>query len=89
MKAECIAFVIIKRSVKSERIGNKYMERNTNGETVEMPVQMAIMMAQNKQAVTAFGKLEEKRRREYIMRAKSATSINELRSVVEDIVKIG
>ena len=56
--------------------------------TVEMPVQMALMMAENESAVDAFASLTSERRDEYVRRARAATGHDQLRSVVEDIAKI-
>ena len=55
---------------------------------VEMPVQLALMIARDESAVDAFGSLTSERREEYLRRARRATDKNELRSVVEDIKTI-
>ena len=56
---------------------------------VEMPVQLALMIAADESAVAAFGTLSSERRDEYIRRARRATGKAELRSVVDDIKTIG
>ena len=55
---------------------------------VEMPVQLALMIARDESAVDAFGSLSTERREEYLRRARRATDINELRSVASDIKTI-
>ena len=65
------------------------MQNKDQNGTVEMPVAMVMMMAQNEQAIASFGALSDERRNEYIRRAKQAQSSNEMRSVINDIIKIG
>lgn len=55
----------------------------------EMPVQLALMIAQDEAAVDAFASLDAGRREEYLRRARRATGSGELRSVVDDIKTIG
>ena len=64
------------------------MDNKSTGK-VEMPVGMAMAMALRSDAIDAFESLTEERKREYIRRARAATSADEMRSVVADIVKIG
>ena len=56
---------------------------------VEMPVQLALMIARDESAVDAFGELSAARREEYLRRARRATDAREMRSVVEDMKTIG
>ena len=55
---------------------------------VEMPVQLALMIARDESAVDAFGSLTSERREEYLRRARRATDSREMRSVVSDIKTI-
>ncbi len=63
--------------------------KRTPGATVEMPVQLALMIARDERAVSAFGALDEKRREEYVRRGQLATDKKQLRDVVRDIIAIG
>lgn len=56
---------------------------------VEMPVSMALMMAQDGDACEAFASLEESRRLEYISRAKTAMNKDQMKNIVNDIKTIG
>ena len=56
---------------------------------IEMPVQLALMIARDESAVDAFGSLSGERREEYIKRARRATDVAGMRSVVDDIKTIG
>ena len=58
------------------------------GAKIEMPVQLALMIARDESAVAAFDSLSPARREEYFIRARRATSAGEMRSVVEDIKTI-
>ena len=59
------------------------------GGTVEMPVQLALMIAQSERAVGAFAAMSNERQNEYIRRARGAVSSAQMRQVVDDIIKIG
>lgn len=59
------------------------------GQTVEMPVQLALMIARDERAVAAFSALDDARRDEYMRRGRQATSRSQLRDVVRDIITIG
>lgn len=65
------------------------MNTNEKGGKVEMPVAMAIMMSQDEKAISSFGELAPERQNEYLKRARRAGSVDELRSVIDDIIKIG
>ena len=62
---------------------------NALGGTVEMPVQLALMIARDERAVGAFASLSGERQDEYIRRARRAVGSAEMRQVVDDIIKIG
>ena len=55
---------------------------------IEMPVQLALMIARDESAADAFGSLTGERREEYLRRARRATDAGEMRSVVDDIKTI-
>ena len=59
------------------------------GGTVEMPVQLALMIARSERAVVAFGALSGERQNEYIRRARAASTSAQMKQVVDDIIKIG
>ncbi len=63
--------------------------QRTPGATVEMPVQLALMIARDERAVRAFGALDEKRREEYLRRGQLATDKKQLGDVVRDIITVG
>jgi len=60
-----------------------------NSQSYEMPVTMALMMAQTENAVSSFAKMDDERKMAYIKRARASTSREEMANVVKDIVKIG
>ena len=68
-------------------------ETDMNGKTpsgkVEMPVAMALLLAQNPRAISSFASMKPERQDVYLSRARRAGSSAEMRAVVEDIVKIG
>ena len=57
--------------------------------TVEMPVQLALMIARDERAFGAFTALSVERQNEYIRRARRAVGSAEMRHVVDDIIRIG
>ena len=59
------------------------------GGTVEMPVQLALMIARDERAVNAFASLSGERQDEYIRRARQAIGNAQMQRVVDDIIKIG
>ena len=63
--------------------------RRVPGAKIEMPVQLALMIARDESAVDAFGSLSGERREEYLKRARRATDASEMRTVVNDIKTIG
>lgn len=64
------------------------MNNKSDGK-VEMPVAMALMIAQSETAINSFNSLSAERRDEYLRRARCAQTKAEMRSVVDDIIKIG
>lgn len=64
------------------------MNNQSDGK-VEMPVAMALMIAQSEAAINSFNSLSTERRDEYLRRARRAGSKAEMRSVIDDIIKIG
>lgn len=65
------------------------MDKRERDGKVEMPVAMAIMMAKRDDAIESFSALTPERRCEYLERARRSGSVEELRSVIDDIVRIG
>ena len=63
--------------------------RGESHDTVEMPVQLALMIARDERAVGAFASLSDERQNEYIRRARRAVGSAEIKQVVDDIIKIG
>lgn len=58
------------------------------GKTVDMPMKMAVSIAQNPDAVKAFARLSESRRSEFINRAKTAGSREEMTKIVGEIAAL-
>ncbi len=63
--------------------------KSENGGTVEMPVEMALMIAGDSGACEAFASLSEERKCEYIRRAKSAGTSLRMKEIIRDIKTIG
>lgn len=59
------------------------------GKTVEMPMGMAMLMAENSAAMSAFGRLSETERAELIRRAKKARTRDEMIRIVGEITPHG
>ena len=57
--------------------------------TVEMPVQLALMIARDERALGAFASLSGARQDEYIRRARLAVGSAQMKQVVDDIIKFG
>lgn len=67
------------------KIGEKLMENNTNGETMEMPMGMAMSMAANPAAMNTFCRLTDGEQREIIGRARTVKSREEMTKIVEEL----
>ena len=63
--------------------------KSENGGTVEMPDEMALMIAGDSGACEACASLSEERKCEYIRRAKSAGTILRMKKIIRDIKTIG
>ena len=74
---------------KSERKKAMAVYKSENGGTVEMPVEMALMIAGDSGACEAFASLSEERKCEYIRRAKSAGTSLRMKEIIRDIKTIG
>lgn len=82
-----MVFIGMSDQSTNESVG-RYMKNERDGK-VEMPVALALMIAQNEAAINSFNSLSTDRRDEYLRRARCAQSKAEMRSVVNDIIKIG
>ena len=65
------------------------MNMAESGKTVEMPMGMVMLMAENSAAMSAFGKLSEEERTELIRRAKKARTRDEMIRIVGEITPRG
>ena len=59
-----------------------------SGKTVDMPIGMAMSIAQSKDAIAAFATLPESRKAEFIRRAKSAKNKEEMTKIVGEIAAL-
>ncbi|MBE6708468.1 MAG: hypothetical protein E7578_04405 [Ruminococcaceae bacterium] len=59
------------------------------GKTVEMPMGMVMLMAENPAAMSAFGTLSETERAKFINRAKKARTRDEMMKIVGEITTYG
>ena len=61
---------------------------NETGETVEMPMGMAMSIAMNSNAMNAFCRLSDSQRTELINRAKTAKSRDEMAKIVGELAEM-
>ena len=59
-----------------------------SGKTVDMPIGLAMSIAQNSDAMTVFGTLSESQRAEFIKRAKSVRTKEEMTKIVGEIAAL-
>ncbi len=59
-----------------------------SGKTVDMPIGMAMSMAQNPDAMTVFGRLSETERADFINRAKAVRTKDEMTRIVGEIAAL-
>ncbi|MBQ7827529.1 MAG: hypothetical protein IJ386_04615 [Clostridia bacterium] len=65
------------------------MNANENGETLAIPMGMAMAMAQNPEAMNAFCRLSDRGRSEYIAKARAVGSRGEMDRLVAEIIARG
>ena len=59
-----------------------------SGKTVDMPIGMAMSIAQNKEALAVFGTLPESKKTEFIRRAKATRTKEEMTKIVGEIAAL-